>query len=65
MNVSWYPDTASGTTRENPLLKQEEHRLFDFPQFSISVHNLLIVLYSMLVISHWLMFVVIHVILSK
>ena len=41
---------------------KKKHRLF---RFSISVHNLLIVLYSMIVISHWLMFVVIYVILSK
>ena len=41
---------------------KKKHRLF---QFSISVHNLLIVLYSMLVISHWLTFVAIYVILSK
>ena len=41
---------------------KKKHRLF---RFSISVHNLLNVLYSMLVISHWLMFVAIYVILSK
>ena len=41
---------------------KKKHRLF---RFSISIHRLLIVLYSMIVISHWLMFVVIYVILSK
>ena len=41
---------------------KKKHRLF---QFSISIHKLLIVLYSMIVISHWLMFVAIYVILSK
>ena len=41
---------------------KKKHRLF---RFSISVYNVLIVLYSMLVISHWLTFVAIYVILSK
>ena len=41
---------------------KKKQRLF---RFSISVHNLLIVSYSMLVISHWLTFVAIYVILSK
>ena len=41
---------------------KKKHRLF---RFSISIHKLLIVLYSMVVISHWLMFVAIYVILSK
>ena len=62
MNISWSPDARSRTNCENPLLKQEEAQTF---RFSISVYNLLIVLYSMIVISHWLMFVVIYVILSK
>ena len=41
---------------------KKKHRLF---RFSISVHKLLIVLYSMIVISHWLTFVAIYMILSK
>ena len=44
-----------------PKLKKK-HRLF---RFSISIHKPLIVLYSMIVISHWLTFVAIYVILSK
>ena len=66
MNISWSPDAGSGTNCENPLLKQEEAQTFlILLQFTISVHNLLIVLYSMFVISHWLTFVAIYVILSK
>ena len=41
---------------------KKKHRLF---RFSISVHNVLIVLYSIIVISHWLMFVAVYVILGK
>ena len=41
---------------------KKKHRLF---RFSISIHRLLIVLYSMIVISHWLTFVAIYVIFSK
>ena len=41
---------------------KKKHRLF---RFSISIHNVLIVSYSIIVISHWLTFVVIYVILSK
>ena len=41
---------------------KKKHRLF---RFSISIHKLLIVLYFMIVISHWLTFVAIYVILSK
>ena len=51
-----------GTNCENTLRNQEEAQTF---RFSISIHKLLIVLYSMIVISHWLMFVVIYMILSK
>ena len=66
MNISWSLDARSGANFENPLLKKEEAQTFlIFFRFSISVHNLLLVLYSMFVISHWLTIVAIYVILSK
>ena len=62
MNISWSPDARSGTNCEIHSESKKKHRLF---QFLISIHKLLIVLYSMIVISHWLTFVAIYVILSK
>ena len=48
--------------RKKPFLKQEEAQTFSIFDFCTYV---LIVLYSMLVISHWLTFVANYVILSK
>ena len=63
MNISWSPDVETGRTREKkPFLKQEEAQTFSIFDFCTYV---LIVLYSMLVISHWLTFVANYVILSK
>ena len=65
MNILWSPDTRSGANRGNTLGKSR--RSTDFFDFDFRFLYLIvkIVLYSMIVISHWLTFVANYVILSK